>query len=118
MRYETKGAFKFADRDIFSEGRVSEGSRATFVDYPLQADNLEQILISIAGFVGCENSDIEVNACDEPGRIDATIMETAGGFPATPSQIERWKTGDCDLWYCIYSFQFDEVTRIRAIFGT
>lgn len=117
MKYETKGALKFAERDIFAEGCISEGAYTTFIDYPMQAENLDQILGSIADFVGCEKSSVEVNACDEPGRIDAACMESAEGFPATSSQLERWKTGDCELWYCVYSFYFEEVTRTAANFN-
>lgn len=118
MKYETKGALKFAERDMFAEGCIAEGAYNTFIDYPMQADNLTQILESIADFVGCDKSSIEVNACDEPGRIDAAIMETSEGYPATPNQIDRWKTGNCDLLYCVYSFYFDEVTRKSADFET
>lgn len=116
MKYETKGALKFAERDIFAEGCISEGAYSTFVNYPMQADSLDAILNSISDFIGCEKSTIDVNACGEPGRIDAAIMESAEGYPATENQIERWKTGNCDLWYCVYSFYFDEVTRKAAIF--
>lgn len=70
MTYETKGALKFAEKDIFAEGCVSDGAYTTFV-----------------------------------------------GYSATPGQLERWKTGDCELWYCVYSFQFDEVIRKTANFN-
>ena len=116
MKYETKGALKFAEKDIFEEGCISEGAYTSFVDYPMQADNLEQILGSIADFVGCDVASIDVNSCDEPGRIDAGVMESAEGYAATPGQLERWKTGHCELWYCVYSFYFDEVTRKTANF--
>ena len=118
MKYETKGALKFAERDIFTEGCISEGAYSVFIDCPMQADNLAQILGSIADFTGCAVSDIQVTACDEPGRIDAAIMETAEGYPATPTQLEHWKTGDCDLWHAVYSFYFEEVTRKTAKFET
>ena len=118
MKYETKGALKFAERDIFTEGCISDTAYSVFVDNPLQSDNLAQILKSISDFTGCEVEDIEVNACEEPGRIDAAVMETAEGFAATPHQLERWKTGDCDLWYAVYSFYFEGVTRAPANFET
>lgn len=118
MKYETKGAMKFAERDVFADGCIAEGAYSTFVDYTMQADSIDAILNSIADFVGCDKSSIEVNACDELGRIDAATMETAEGYAATPNQIERWKTGNCDLWYCVYSFYFDEVTRKSATFET
>lgn len=117
MKYETKGALKFAEKDIFAEGCISDSAYTTFVGYPMQADTLPAILNSIAEFVGCDVADLEVNACDEPGRIDAGVMESADGYPATPGQLERWKTGDCELWYCVYSFQFDEVIRKTANFN-
>lgn len=116
MKYETEGALKFAERDIFAEGCIPDDACSTFIDYPMQADNLAQILGSISDFTGCAVEDLEINACEEPGRIDAAVMETAEGFAATPHQLERWKTGDCDLWYAVYSFYFDEVTRTTANF--
>ena len=114
MKYETRGALKFAEKDVFAEGCVFDGAYTTFVDYPIQSDSLPALLNSIADFVGCEVSDLELNACDEPGRIDAGVMESAEGYKATPNQIERWKTGNCDLWNCVYSLQIDEVTRKSA----
>jgi hypothetical protein len=66
----------------------------------------------LRSFVGVDDDyEIELDACDDDGRVDISVMETNDSYTATERQIEEWKKGELTLWYSTYTFHVEEVTR-------
>jgi len=106
--YRADGFFKMSDEDIYSEGCIPNSGSCFSSHEVFRSHNLDSLLDTIARFVGAERKDIEVNACDEVGRVDICMMENESGYPATQKEIELWKQGKTRLWDSIYSFQVYE----------
>ena len=113
--FESNGFLKMAERDNYEKGCYGP-AQDSFVNFSIKVKTLAEILKIIENVIGCERDAISVNACDEPGRIDAQVMENDQGLQPTAREWENFKAGRLDLWACTYSFQFDEVTRTSAKF--
>jgi len=113
---EAKGWIKFSEEDIFSDGCVGKCQLYTG-DLNFSAETEEEFINTLTSFVGADKSSVELNACDEPGRIDISLLENADGFAASKRQIESWKLGHERLWYCTYSFKTCHVERSKFEFG-
>lgn len=114
-KYETNGALKLATLDSFNSGEYGKTQHSWF-DYPMVASSLTQIKGSICDLLGCEENAILVNSCDEPGRIDVQVMENGNGDAPSENEFSEWKAGRIDLYSVTYSFQFESVTRVPALF--
>lgn len=106
--YRADGFFKMSEEDIYEEGCIPNSGSCFSSHEIFRSHNLNSLLDTIASFVGAERKDIELNACDEPGRVDIWMMENEMGYPATKAEIEAWKEGKTRLWDSIYSFQIYE----------
>lgn len=96
------GFCKSTDIDSFEEGCIG-GGMDCYIDYPLGAETIAELKEKVAEFVGCKVADMELDACEEPGRIDAGRTETADGDEATVAELEQWKAGNLELYYAVYS---------------
>jgi hypothetical protein len=114
---EVKGWVKYAEEDIFSDGCIIGTGYSTSGDLSFSAETEETLIDSLVSFVGADKSSVELNACDEPGRVDICLLENADGFAASKRQIEAWKLGHERLWYCTYIFQAHKVERSEFEFG-
>lgn len=120
MQYEINGCFKSIEEDIFAEGCQPHSGRVALVEVRLRADTVEGLLKKFNNFLGNDDwSAIELDACDEPGRVDVSILENDEGEPATEWQIEAWKNGKQRLWAATYTAHIEAVERrpveLRAI---
>lgn len=106
--YRADGFFKVSEEDIYEEGCIPNSGSCFSSHEVFRSHSLDSLLDTIAKYVGADRKDIEVNACDEPGRVDICIMENDDGYPATEKQIELWKEGKTRLWDSIYSFKVYE----------
>ena len=116
MRYEATGWIKFAEEDVFSEGcQLGTGSSDSSTEPVFTGKTVEEVIQKCLEFVGVPepNSEdaIERDACDETGRLDIAHMETADGIEPTERQLEDWKAGQYRLWYVVYIFYIEAVSR-------
>ena len=110
--YEVNGWFKHGERDYYETGCDPD----EYVNFSGQdrwsAETIPTLLKLLRDFVGVdEDYEIELDACDEDGRVDIQVLETAEGYPANEWQIEEWKKGELALWYCTYVFYVEQVER-------
>lgn len=117
MTFETKGALRMVEVDDWHQGCLAEGGFSVYVDYPISGETLPEIVEKIQNMTGAERDGVQVNACDEPGRIDVQLTENADGLPATAQELALWKKGKAKLFAVTYSFLFEEVTRSPAVFA-
>jgi hypothetical protein len=110
--YETGAPLKVAEEDLYEEGCVPH-SATHFVCHGISfsQETVAGLIAEIAEFFGVMAMDVELDACEEPGRIDVAVMETEDGMPASDREIEEWKRKELRLWHVIYSFNVEKVHR-------
>ena len=111
--YQASGWVKFYEEDIYEEGCLPHTGGIIDGNEVFKAEHLGALMDTILGFTGADATDIDMDACDEAGRLDISVMEDENGFKATIKQIEAWKAGEIRLWDCIYSFQVERITSER-----
>lgn len=97
--YMIKGIHKFAELVNWENGCEGDGND-DYINYTLQSETLEGILKQLKDF--CDSTDFEINP-DETGRVDIGVMEDSEGCRAIERELEEWKQGKIDLWYCVYT---------------
>lgn len=65
-------------------------------------------------FIGVDTLEVQISM-DEPERFDISILECAEGSQASKLEIQRWKQGKEDLFYCDYSFYVEHVQDFKLI---
>lgn len=109
--YLADGWAKFSEEDIYSDGCQPNTGSMYGGEEAWKAGTIEELIEQLLSFTGGEREDIQLNSCDEVGRIDISVMEDENGNRATRQQIEDWKEARIKLWDCIYTFR---VERIQA----
>lgn len=115
MAYESKGCLKIAELDHFVNGCHGK-AQTMWIDVRASGETLDDVKTAVRDFCMCGEDALEINACDEAGRIDAQVTENADGNPPSESELEQWKAGELELYAVTYSFQFEQVTRSPAVF--
>ena len=111
-KYEINGWFKFAEQDHWEEGCDPETGFSYQGDDRYRSATIEDLLKQIRDFVGVpDDYEIELDSCDEDGRVDIQVLETADGYTAEDWQIDEWKLNERPLWSATYSFMIERVTR-------
>ena len=106
------GFHKFAEEDNYDHGCIGQSS-CTDIDYRMTSATIDNLLAQIANFVGCELKDLELNSCDEDGRVDCSVTENGDGYPATKQELTQWREGKIKLYYAVYSCHVTESTPFR-----
>lgn len=112
MQFEVTLCIKHIEEDAFAMGCMPETSQSWPIDIKIKANSLSELLQYIKNFTGVDDDNaIEIDACDEPGRIDVQLLEDFHGMPASPALIETWKQGHHRLILADYSFYVEAVER-------
>ena len=112
MTYEANGWIKFVEEDSFEHGCLSKTSFMVHGNERFSGATLDDLLKALNEFTGNNDAEaIEFDACDEQGRVDIQIMETAEGYAADKSDIAVWREGKRRLWLVCYSFRVEHVER-------
>lgn len=118
--YETNGYYKHSERDNWEHG-CQDDYRSDDGHFLLTSGTLDDLLGQMLAIAGVERKDakesVELNACDEAGRVDISLTENDDGLPATEGELTRWKAGEIDLWYATYTFHVQEVNRFDVRFA-
>jgi hypothetical protein len=114
MHYQISGWVKHAEEDVFTDGcqpgtGVSCSGKDTFTGKTPQ-----EAIKAFTAFFGAEEDEAKLNACEEDGRIDVSVMETGDGTVAGKYDIEQWKAGKMRLWDSTYTGTLEKVERVRA----
>lgn len=111
--FETSSFLKLAQLDDFEHGCIGNYQKSV-IDHHLQASTLAELQEKIYCLTMCKPENQELNACDEMGRIDAGTIENADGYQPTKRELDQWRNGELKLWYVVYTFYVESVTRIPA----
>ena len=110
--YEVNGWLKFGGRTYYETGCDPNECVHFGGNESWSAETVPELLNKLRGFV-CVDDDygIELDACDEDGRVDIQVLEIAEGYTASERDIELWKWGQRALWACTYTFMVEQVER-------
>ena len=108
--YEIVGFEKIAELDNYENGCIGKGS-ATWVDCRIHADTIDRLKKKILSFIGAEPDAMEIDACEEAGRIDVHKTENADGCDPTAQESAAWKAGELDLYAVTYTCMVQKVAR-------
>ena len=90
--YEVDGWCKFGERDYYETG-CDPDQPVSFADTTVwRAKTVGGLIKQLREFVGVpDDYEIELDACDEDGRVDISVMETNDSYTASSRDIELWK---------------------------
>lgn len=110
--YEVNGWYKYGEQDHLETGCDPDKYVSFSGPEQFSALTIPDLLIKLRNFVGVHDDyEIELDACDEDGRVDISVLETADSYIANEWQVEEWRRGEIPLWYSTYTFHVAEVTR-------
>jgi hypothetical protein len=107
--YLADGWMKFYEEDVYQDGCLPHTGGIIDGREQFKAETLNGLINEILSFTDGDREGMELDACDDIGRVDISLMENADGARATKSEIECWKDGDLQLWDCIYTFRIQRV---------
>ena len=108
--YQAAGWMKMSEEDLYEDGCQPNTGGLTDGGEIFKSDTLDGLLQELLSFTSADAEAMQLNACDDLGRVDICTMENDYGYPATQQQINEWKEGKMRLWNCIYSFQVEKIT--------
>lgn len=110
--YETDSVLKFMEIDNYANGCDPKSGRDDFYKIHFSAATVKDLIHELMNHAGSNDiGDVELNDCDEPGRVDIGVMERDDGITARKNDITLWKANKLKLWYVVYSFRVQKVTR-------
>lgn len=103
------GYLKFSELDSWENGCSGE-CETIFVKYQIESKNKEEAIQQVKDITGetCDDA-IELNSCDEPGRVDVQVQEDEHGNRLTQDQWEEFKQGRIKAYLVTYSFLFKQL---------
>lgn len=102
--YQITHFLKLAEKDDFNFGCDPKTVQSTIIELQFDSNCLADLISNAAKFLGVtDKKNILLNACEDAGRIDFSVMETSEGGAATESDFEQWKNGQIELWAVTYT---------------
>lgn len=109
--FETTKITKFVEEDVYEEGCIPETGYFIEIDTVFDALTLRQLLEKILEYHEVTEENIELDACDEKGRLDVCVMEDEYGDKASEEDLKLWKQGRKRLFYVVYIYNIREIKR-------
>ena len=110
--YEVNGWHKYGERDYYEEGCNPDEYVSFGGEDRWSAETVPDLLNKLRSFVGVGGDyEIELDACEEDGRVDISVMETNDSYTASTNELDKWKKGELALWYSTYTFIVQKVER-------
>ena len=113
--FEVNGWTKHAEEDTYENGCIGKSSFSDDRFMRFTGHTVNDLISALMEFTGVNDRDaVLLDACDEEGRIDIQLLETAEGYAASHSDIEKWRNGELRLWLVDYTFRVEQVERRRV----
>lgn len=113
MRYKIDGLLKMTEEYQYKNGCLHNTVTSHAVDVSFSGNTQSEVINALLRFLAVEKDAIEVNACDEDGRVDVSILETAEGRVAIETEINKWKDGSLKLYLANYSGCMEKCERVK-----
>jgi hypothetical protein len=108
---EIKNGMKYSEEDNYEEGCLPDTGRSCSVDISFKANTSDELIQQLKEYFDVDDDAIELNSCDEDGRIDIFVIEDKNGENASDYNIKLWQDGKKILYAVTYSFYVEEVER-------
>ncbi len=103
MTYAIKGFSCFTEEDIFNDGcQPNSGTHWDESTFHLTSDTIRGLLDKVKKYFDVEEDALELDACEELGRLDVSRMEDKDGCNASAGELDSWKAGNTRLWLADY----------------
>ena len=103
MPYRIARFLKHSEQDDYVEGCDPATSQTTPYDFSITGDTKQDILDKIIEYFGVDHKAITMDACEEVGRVDISLMQDRNCFRADEAALNIWRSGKLDLWQVTYS---------------
>ena len=112
-QYEVNGVHRWTEEDVFENGCIPNSGVSELMDVKVKADTIDELIHKLFNslYFDYDKEAIELNACDEEGRLDIQIMENMDGQEADKHERALWKKGQRRLWLGNYTAHVELVTR-------
>lgn len=112
IEYVISGWIKYSEEDVYDKGCIYIG-RDSMVGGSdrFVGKTPEEAINNFLEFFGANKDCLDINACDEVGRVDICLMEDEAGSQADENEIQLWKKNKKRLWYAVYTGYIEVVTR-------
>lgn len=111
--FQANGLLKFSEQDLWNDGCQPDTAQSYEVSVNFTGKTAQEVIDQITDFTGCGKDGVEINACDEPGRVDFAVTEDADGSPLSKSQWAQFKKGQIKAWYTVYSAYIEQTTPAK-----
>ena len=109
--YESGKGLKMAEEDIYDEGCLPETAQLFDAGMEFSSSSKKKLIKEMKEYYCVDNSAIQLNACEEKGRVDIFVLENENGFQASQAEIASWKEGKTRLWSSVYTYNIKEVVK-------
>jgi len=99
-----------SEEDVYEDGCQPNTGGLTDGNEIFKSETLDGLLNQLLDFTSADDDAMQLNACEETGRVDISTMENDYGYPAPDQQLAEWKDGKIRLWNCIYTFTVEKIT--------
>lgn len=104
--YVIEGYIAHSEVDDFEQGCIGPCETQFFQD-KFSAPSLKELLELLSVEFKCPIENMELNSCEEPGRIDIQVMQSQPFAIAKVSEAKqaKWRNGETKLYLTDYSMQ-------------
>ena len=103
--YQADGWIKLSEEDHYLEGCDPNTAQHHGGNERWTSETVEGLILQLLDFTGADPDALDLDACDDIGRVDIIVLEDENSYTATSKQIAQWHEGEVRLWSSIYSFR-------------
>ena len=103
MPYRITSFLKHSEQSDYVDGCDHATSQTTVHDSSITGDTKQDVLDQIIKYFGVDHKDIKLDACEQVGRVDISLMQDRNCFRADEAALNIWRSGKLDLWQVTYS---------------
>ena len=108
MRYHIRGFHVHSEVDNYEQGCLPDTGTMYEDDRSIHGDTQKELLDELQNLLGISNTDeIQLNACEEAGRVDIQILECEDGTRPNSIEKEKWTQGKLILRLTTYTGQLE-----------
>jgi hypothetical protein len=95
--------YVYSEEDNYENGCVHKSGKDSLLSYGFEHKTQSELVKALCGYLEVKPEEIDLNACDEAGRVDISRLENNAGHKASEAEIEQWKQGLCRLFNVTYT---------------
>jgi hypothetical protein len=105
----------FSEVDSWDEGCIPDTGSECVMELTFKAGTKQRLLENLVAYFEVPIDNIELNACEEMGRIDVCRMENSQGLLPSEEESQAWKRGEINLFAVTYTMYVVEQTPFNLL---